>query len=892
MPKYDDLLGIESGAAFLNVDLHIHTFGGSADVDDRQMTPAGIVESARRQNLAVIAITDHNNDVNVAPTIEYAQQHGADLLVLAGVEVTTAHGHLLVYFPPDRQSELARFLAKIDLVGDKGQQTTHTTKSMADTIAEADHLRGIAMAAHIDRPRTGFEALAQGYPNWKHDILASRGLYGLECDSSDALKWYSQLDLGSDGAERKKLITARRAVTGLEARPQLAHLQGSDAHSLADFERPDRRLTRMKLTELSFSAVRLALIDPEARVRARSTLPQSFPRVTGIIFTGGFLHDERIRFSDNMNCFIGGRGTGKSTAIRAIAYALGNNEEFGGYANCPDSVSVYCEDDAGVLYRYRRVRGKDIEVFAKEDASITNVPLDSFRIEYFGQGELAEVAKDPFNTPDLFQAFLDRHARLRDLDEAEHACLSQLRENAARLAPLEASAATLTDKKKALEEIERKLKVAEEGDLRGLASAQSKTASEIAVRASVEDIAKDYTAGISLSAYTRSFPGIKATVGECTDDPESVRIFTEISAVVDASNDMLKTQQTEITAQLKVCAKQLTELCKELQAIHRRMNQETAQKVADLKARGLAAGSLAELTLLVQQKTTAATQISKIEQRSPQLEECRTDRSRLREELREIRAERTRRRKSQLKRINENLATTIEDYTIFVKYDDSGVVERFTKFLRAAMHGTYMQDATIDEFCARITPEDLARWVETKDVSAISRTTLLQSTWAAQVVDRLSAWPTLLELQELDKPPKPVIVVKTRTVPPRDIAVRDLSDGQRHTILLTIAILSESAAPLVIDQPEDDLDNAFIFSSVVATLRSVKERRQIILVTHNANIAVLGDSELLLPMKRDGDYGRVIERGSIDRDRTKSLAQDILEGGARAFLRRKELYGH
>jgi hypothetical protein len=109
---------------------------------------------------------------------------------------------------------------------------------------------------------------------------------------------------------------------------------------------------------------------------------------------------------------------------------------------------------------------------------------------------------------------------------------------------------------------------------------------------------------------------------------------------------------------------------------------------------------------------------------------------------------------------------------------------------------------------------------------------------------------------------------------------------------LTIAILGESAAPLVIDQPEDDLDNAFIFSSVVATLRSVKERRQIILVTHNANIAVLGDSELLLPMKRDGDYGRVIERGSIDRDRTKSLAQDILEGGARAFLRRKELYGH
>jgi predicted ATPase len=61
----------------------------------------------------------------------------------------------------------------------------------------------------------------------------------------------------------------------------------------------------------------------------------------------------------------------------------------------------------------------------------------------------------------------------------------------------------------------------------------------------------------------------------------------------------------------------------------------------------------------------------------------------------------------------------------------------------------------------------------------------------------------------------------------------------KHTILLTIALLAESHEPLIIDQPEDDLDNAFIFSSVVRTLRYIKERRQVFIVTHNANIAVL-----------------------------------------------------
>ncbi|OPY85729.1 MAG: hypothetical protein A4E65_00056 [Syntrophorhabdus sp. PtaU1.Bin153] len=90
----------------------------------------------------------------------------------------------------------------------------------------------------------------------------------------------------------------------------------------------------------------------------------------------------------------------------------------------------------------------------------------------------------------------------------------------------------------------------------------------------------------------------------------------------------------------------------------------------------------------------------------------------------------------------------------------------------------------------------------------------------------------------------------------------------------------------------DDLDNAFIFSSIITTLRAIKERRQVILVTHNANIAVLGDSELILPMFHENDCGKIKRRGSIDADATKRSVLDILEGGSDAFLRRKEIYSH
>jgi hypothetical protein len=62
----------------------------------------------------------------------------------------------------------------------------------------------------------------------------------------------------------------------------------------------------------------------------------------------------------------------------------------------------------------------------------------------------------------------------------------------------------------------------------------------------------------------------------------------------------------------------------------------------------------------------------------------------------------------------------------------------------------------------------------------------------------------------------------------------------------------------------------------------------VIVVTHNANIAALGDSELILRMRRENDLGKAVDRGSIDAERTKTCVMNILEGGPDAFLRRKE----
>lgn len=127
----------------------------------------------------------------------------------------------------------------------------------------------------------------------------------------------------------------------------------------------------------------------------------------------------------------------------------------------------------------------------------------------------------------------------------------------------------------------------------------------------------------------------------------------------------------------------------------------------------------------------------------------------------------------------------------------------------------------------------------------------------------------------------------------KKVVTRDfarLSLGQQQSVLLGLMLSSDSRQPLIIDQPEDNLDGEFIYFTLVKALRRAKERRQIIIVTHNANIAVLADVEQIIALKSFSDRGRVVARGGIDDPATNKIACAILEGSAEAFRRRAEAY--
>lgn len=121
-----------------------------------------------------------------------------------------------------------------------------------------------------------------------------------------------------------------------------------------------------------------------------------------------------------------------------------------------------------------------------------------------------------------------------------------------------------------------------------------------------------------------------------------------------------------------------------------------------------------------------------------------------------------------------------------------------------------------------------------------------------------------------------------------------LSYGQRAVAILIIITQGLSAYnvdyPLIIDQPEDHLDNTFIFNNLVKEIRALKEKRQIILVTHNANIPISGDAENIICLNSDGEKGWIELNGPLDNEKIALKALNILEGGEKSFKRRGKKY--
>lgn len=444
---------VPAGSRFHRADLHIHSYGpdGSYDVTDSQMTPENIVDTAVKEGLSIVSITDHNSIGNVERGIKYSSAKG--VLLLPGVELSTPQGHLLVYLPT--WHELRTFYGKLDITSDR----TACGQTIVQVLELAGSFGGFGILAHIDL-ESGFEHMNPNFNSFKRSVILSPGLIALEIAKKDARTWYTASD---DNANRKNLSAQRRSQQGLPTDYELAKVMSSDAHGLQQLGKNaagNRKLTRFKLETLDFNAVRIALLDGSARTRIEDVIPNDIPRFVGIKIEGGFLSNQVVHFSKNLTCIIEGRGSGKSTLLNSLRVGSANplrSDDVVDSAVWPDRISLIYQDEIGRQQTFVHNKfGETLNVSDPEDG-LAFVPIESY-----GQGDTAERIQHCDKDPGILLDFLDSFVDLGALKREDEQLRVQLLENQTLIERLSIETKTIADVQKAKKNVDAQLRALKE----------------------------------------------------------------------------------------------------------------------------------------------------------------------------------------------------------------------------------------------------------------------------------------------------------------------------------------------------------------------------------------------------------------------------------------------
>jgi ABC-type cobalamin/Fe3+-siderophores transport system ATPase subunit len=888
---------LSPGARFFRADMHIHSYGVSADVTDSEMTVGGIVAGARARGLELIAITDHNAIDSVEPLLTLAATEG--LTAFPGVELTSAEGHVLVYFPPEDMAGFRQWFAALDFIDGAQEGDRHVLTPIHGLLEEVKKAGGVAVPAHIARANTGFEQKVSAQS--RQAIITSPALVAIEIDKPEETSLYSLKDQG-DGAEQRRALLARRAAELGEAEGRgPAKLLFSDAHSRDQIGRDRQgreRVTRIKMTEPSFAAFRTALADPEARIKLEDEVGFDYPRIIGARFIGGFLDQREIVFSPNLTCLIGGRGAGKSTALESVrAACLSTVSEIDGKPNCPETMHLVYRDEYGTLHYLKRDSEKTTYELGGGGAVEATVP-----VEGYGQDRVASIIRGYPDEPRPLLAFLDQFVDLDEIDAELVELAERLAASAAAIAPLAGVPKRKEEAEKRLAETRVKLKALGDSNLKTALEWRQKLQRERRLRDRLEERLKEIDDAID-SLDVSLHPGQLAGTAEVDLEttPSAALLMGEnddpglVSELVSLA-DSLKKDKDDLAAELAGMRPKITVRFQEWKARDQRIEAKVQEVLSELRKQGIEP-DLGAMNRLTADEGKYLAAIREADTQVADLKAKESERKVLLNTYRTAQSRRFQLRSEAMRQLTEKLNGAFEEFKVKVGFNEAGLVEEYCDRVRSRIGNRFFKNARLTEFCQAISPIDLAAAVRRGDGGVLTALADQEQQPFFRSSDEASEFlatigqPEVAALEQIARDDSPEITLTTFGGEVQTVRFENLSFGQKASILLGALLFSSEQTPLIIDQPEDHLDSQFIARTVVAVLRRIKESRQVIIATHNANIAVLGDAEQIVPMQGYGGVGHIKDVGAVDSPETRKRACEILEGGDAAYRKRGEMYG-
>jgi DNA repair ATPase RecN len=969
--EYESIL--EQGkrtSRFFRVALHVHSAAshdfGSRTCDknindkERLVTDGGRQEFviALQEKLDLVAITDHmicSEGVALsrlpAPRTNFMVLPGMEVNVRLKPPLDSYRFHLLAIYPPgtsiDQINRMFFNHPEVSAEDRRDQKNCEVCNvDLVEFIKDIRKTEGLCLLAHLGSTnslRFTWHQVAKDIlgPSDPTGRIPATQLYKVSEDFKTLL---ASLDI--DGVEVAK-PDDRKHYSWIQDREGRLHnipvLLPLDAHSIEDLARTDKHCY-VKMTDVSFDGLRAALKMPHTRIRFKNDLPTPpSPALIGLTLSSsggeGFFQSAILPLSENLNCIIGPRGSGKSTLIDALRYVFGYNKTLNELEDDPGLIrAIKGRQEQNlrdtIIRVYYRRRDGAVHVleatYDKKSQYVTKVytleghPVGvddleksgDYPLRLFGWSEIETIGRSPTHQRELVDRLIPS---LSELTNNRSKLRNAVKSNADDLLKISSNLKLQFDKNNQI-------------------IVHFTEYSDDFARLNTPEIQAKFTALDSARRRQRALDFVVQTfddhLSKLRDLEPSLLTGLIEQGIQNVGDDIAQWWRAEIKSQLGYDTQiglaagthaqsisTLTSLREQAYALREKLikdGDEVEKNIRQLLAENTQAQVAANLRTQAEERLSLARK-SRDDYLAiySKFEEKRKERQELlgllaRKQL-EISGLRNTQRETLTSKLN-NFRT--ERFRIGVEFKSGGDRTDLLGHLSSkeflSKLGVQHRNRKWPELLSlKFNPCELAEKIWMKQPNALVIAADLdgqkRSISAEEATDLVTkrnpighhdgaSVPTvdknLLQiLLELEGIPWDDLVQITLN----DEPVEKKSPGQRSSAMLPLIALSEESTPLVIDQPEDNLDNRLVGEVVAGILASLKERRQVIAATHNPNIVVSGDAEQIIVLDAIGDNrGKVEDCGSIDLPSMSSgdggHVIKLLEGGKEAFCVRKDRY--
>lgn len=856
------------GTRWVRADFHMHTRADKEfffDGEDNSFIRE-YVDRVTAADVCLGVITNHNKfDLAEFKALRKAARK-RNVFLLPGVELSVKDGkkgiHTLVVFS--------------DEWFENAPQTNHIQSFLGLTFAGRDNFENENAQSNHDLNETIRELDKYGrdyFMIFAH-VEEDNGLWG-------GFGGASISHLGESEPFRRRCMGFQKVRTR-DKRKNVQHwlgdwypaeVEGCDCKKLDEIGQGNK--TYLKIGAFTFAAVKFALLDHANRV-AREPPQRTTSYIKSVAFHGARLDNTSIHLSPELNTLIGIRGSGKSSIIESIRYLLGIDLPFktdrdykeGSVKHALGSggkITLTAVDRHGQEYEVRRILGEQPDVYVDGSVqpginireTVLHKPI------YFGQKDLSSSGQG-FEHELVEKLVGDTLADVRREIEGRK---QAVKETVRRLQKL----SDVADKQKECNDrradAEHRLKVYRQHGVEEKLQKQVDFEQDSRTMRTLMEFVQRYIGSLDelISAYEDEFESHAKHVSK-----RNAEFLKEVLAILARVSEGFA-QIVKVSADAKTAVGELRGKIEEFDSKKSALKEEFAEiarKLSDeLKSSGVTAIEPNEFLKLREVIDNASQQLLALGKETDQQSALKNQLASELSELNEAWHEEFRIIKKQLGVINE------QETALAIDIEYKGDKTAFLTYLKDTFRGSKLREATFQALAMQFADgAAIYREFDKAKATVGKSAEVFQRYFDEQLADLLT-WQVPNEF----------------TIKFHGKQLKHHSLGQRASALILFVLSQRDNDVVIIDQPEDDLDNQTIYEDVIKLVRKLKPETQFIFATHNPNIPVLGDAEQIIACTYSED-AICTQVGSIDYPAQQDAVVRIMEGGEEAFRERKRIY--